>query len=836
MKQFAHLHVHTEFSLLDGAVRTDKVFRLCDEKNVPAIAMTDHGNMHGAIEFLKAAVKYTDHDAEFFAFMRERRPFKVKPILGCEVYMNEDMHKKEGDASGAPSELNHFVLLAKNGVGYHNLMKIVSAGYIEGMYEKPRVDFEYIKAHSEGIIVLSGCLDGVIPQAILKNDFVTADEWIKKFKAVFGEDFYLEIQNHGIDEQKTILPHLLRLAKENDVKAVATNDAHYLTKADAEMQKVLTAISCRAVLKNDAPEADGEYLPTDEFYVKDYDEMYAALPYADALATTLEIADKCDPYFIRKESLVPTFVSPDGSESARYLRKLTFDGLKVRYGEIPEQVRARTEYELKVIEKLRFEDYFLIVWDVIRYVESQEIPVGPGRGSSVGSIVAYALGITKIDPLKYNLIFERFLNPECVCIPDIDIDVCRERRGEVIDYIARKYGADNVSEIAALGTMTAKSSVKDVGRVYGYPYDETEKIAKLIPYNSKRLAHILGFAKWKDNEPSPVIGELREMYESNERARKILDIAMKTEGMPRRIGTHVCGVIICRDAIADHVPLARSDEGDIVTQYDFVADEKLGLFKLDVLQLTVLDDIKKATEYIKQRRGVEIDFDKLGYDDPKVYELMGSGDIEALFGFYSGEMAKFMRELQPSGMEDMIASISLDRPALSDVISEFIRKKKDSAKNVYLHPSLEPILRVTYGIILYQEQVMEILHKLGGYSMGAADVFRRNVRKKNFAQLESEREVFINGSKKRNISGAVANGVPKGVAGDIYDMLIKFASDAFIKSHAAAYAHITYQTAYLKRYYPAEYFAAVILNRKNRPDELAHYLSYMKEAGITLLE
>lgn len=836
MKQFAHLHVHTEFSFLDGAVRTDKVFQLCDEKNIPAIAMTDHGNMHGAIEFLKAAVKYTDKDADFFEFMKERRPFKVKPIIGCEVYMTDDMLVKGNDVSGTPPKLNRLVLLAKNEIGYHNLVKIVSAGYTDGMYETPRVDFELIKAHSGGIIALSGGLDGVIPQAILKNDFATADGWIKKFKVVFGEDFYVEIQNHGTDEQKMILPHLLRLAKENDVKAVATNDAHYLTKADAEMQKVLRAISCRAVLKNQALEADGKYLPTDEFYLKDYDEMYAALPYGDALSTTLEIADKCDPYFIREEPLAPSFVPPDGYTNAQYLRKLTFDGLKVRYGGINDTVRMRAEYELGIIEKLRFADYFLIVWDVIRYAESRGIPVGLGRGSSVGSIVAYALGITKIDPLKYNLIFERFLNPECVSIPDFDIDVCTERRGEVLDYIAHKYGAYNVSQIATFGIITAKAAVKDVGRVYGYSYSEIETIAKPIPYNSKHLAHILGVAQWKKDAPSPVIGELREMYENNERARKILDMAMKIEGMPRKMGTHAAGIIICRDPIADHVPLARNDEGDIVTQYDSVVDEELGLFKLDVLQLTILDDIKKATEYIKQRRGVEIDFDKLGYDDPKVYELLGSGDTEALFGLESRNMPKFMRELQPSGMEDMIASISLYRPALSDVIPEFICKKKDSAKSVYLHPSLEPILRVTYGVIIYQEQVMEILHQLGGYSMCTADVFRRNISKKNFAQLETEREVFINGSKKRKISGAVANGVPLDIANDIYDMLVKFAFYGYNKSHAAAYAHLTYQTAYLKCYYPAEYFAAVLSNRKNKPDEIEQYLSYMKKTGISLLE
>lgn len=820
MKQFAHLHVHTEFSMLDSAVRIDKIFGLCEERNMPAIAMTDHGNLYGAIEFLKAAVRHTDKDADFYEFMEQRRAFKVKPIIGCEVDMS-------GDA------LNRLVLLAKNSAGYHNLIKIVSAGFTEGVHDKPCVGFDFIEAHSEGLIALSGGLSGVVAQEILNDDLTAADGWIKKFKAVFGEDFYIEIQNHGIAEQKVILPHLLRLAKENGVKVVAANDVHYLTKADAEVKRVLRAIAARSSVDSEAVVNDKECL-TDELYLKTYDEMYASLPYEDALAVSLEIANKCDPYIIQKESLAPSFALPEGTPN-EYLRKLTFEGLTRRYGAITDAVRERAEYELSVIEKLGCADDFLIVWDIINYAESQGIPVGTGRGNSVGSIVAYALGITKIDPLKYAFIFERFLNPERGNRPDFQIDVGVDRRSELLDYITRKYGADNVSQVSTRGIFAAKSTIKAVGRAYGYPYDETDEIAKLVPFNCKRLAPILGLAEWDNCNISFDIVKLREMYESNKSASKILDMAMKIEGMPWQIGMHAARVIICRDAITNHVPLARFWKGEVVTQYNAAVNEELGFFAIDILSLTALTDIQKATDYIKERHGVNIDFKKLGYGDPKVYETLGSGDIEALFALYSSGMAKFMRELQPSFMKDLIAGYSLYRPGLLDVIPDFIRNKNSHEQIAYLHPLLEPILFDTYGIVIYEEQIMKILHRLGGYSMGDADVFLRNVRKKNFAGIEAEREVFINGSKRRNISGAVKKGVPADVANDIYDMLIKFVSCCFSKAHAAAYAHITYQTAYLKCYYPAEYFAALLDNRKYQRDTCEQYLAYMQEHGIPVL-
>lgn len=821
-KQFVHLHVHTQYSIADGAAKIENLFEACEKMNMPAIAMTDHGNLYGAIEFLKAAVRHTDKDADLFEFMKERRPFKVKPIIGCEVYTTDDM-------------LNQLVLLAKNSAGYHNLIKIVSAGFIGRRHDKPCVDYNIIKAHSEGLILLSGGLSGVISQEIMKNDFVAADRWIKQFKAVFGENFYVEIQNHGIAEQKIILPHLMHLAKENGVKVVATNNVHYLTKMDAEVKKVLAAIAARSTVESGNGVNDKDF-PTDEFYLKTYVEMYASLPYGDALATTLEIADKCDPYIIKKEPLTPSFIPPNGCTNTEYLRKLTFGGLTKRYGAITDAVRERAEYELQVIEKLGFADDFLIVRDVIKYAESQNIPVGTGRGSSVGSIVAYALGITKIDPLKYALVFERFLNPECVSRPDFQIDVCVERRGEVLSYIAHKYGADNVSGIATHGIFTARAAVKDVGRAYGYSYDEIEPITNLI-CNYRALADMLGVEKRNESEPSLVVNKLRELYQSNERARKLLDIAMKIEGMPRQIGMHAARAIICRDAVTNYVPLARTREGELVTQYIQDVNEELGFFKKDILSLTTLTDIQKASTYIKQRHGVDIDFIKLGYDDPKVYEMLSSGNTEAVFLLDSNGVKKFMCEMQPSCMQDLIAGYSLYRPVLLGAIPDFIRNKKNPDKIVYLHPLLEPILRGTYGIIVYQEQVMEILHELGGYTLGRADNVRRMMSKKKYDAMEAEREVFVHGTVDHNtvIPGCVKNGMPEDVANKIYDDMTAVASYTFNKSHAVAYAYLAYQTAYLKCYYPAEFSAAVLDSRKNQRNTCDQYLAYMQENGIPVL-
>ncbi|MCH5351843.1 MAG: DNA polymerase III subunit alpha [Clostridiales bacterium] len=843
MKPFAHLHVHTEYSLLDGAVRTDKVFEVCDSLNIPAVAMTDHGNMFATIEFLKAAVKYTDGKADFLKFMKNRTPFKVKPIIGCEVYMTEDMHVKNKGVGGAPPKLNHLVLLCKNGTGYHNLMKIVSESFVEGMYYKPRVDFDLISKYSEGLVCLSACIAGVIPQAILRKDFEAADNWIKKFKGVFGDDFYIEIQNHNIDEQKLVLPHLISLAKNNGVKTVATNDAHYLRKEDSEMQKVLMAISFHSTVDmNDdmgdsaATLSEDKYFPTREFYLKSYDEMLEALPgQEEALDTTLEIAEKCDPYFIAKEPLLPSYTPPDGLSSEEYLRKLTYDGLKKRYSVVTDEILERANYELSVIERMKFVDYFLIVWDFINYAESQGIPVGPGRGSGAGSIIAYAIGITKIDPLKYQLYFERFLNPERVSNPDFDIDFCVDRRGEVIEYVTQKYGKPNVSQIATFGTLATKAAIKDVGRVFSMEFSEVNNITKMIPVGSEKLhiAQLLG--KKPDKEGKDVgVKELIDLYESDPAARRILDMAEKVEGMPRQIGMHAAGVIICRDPIEDHVPLARTNEDIVVTQYDMVVDEMLGLLKMDFLGLTTLTDIKKACDYIKQSTGKDIDMFGIDYDDQNVYGLIGGGDTEAVFQLESGGMKNFMRELKPTKLEEIIAGISLYRPGPMSEIPTYIsnRQKKDIT---YLHEKLKPILDVTYGVIVYQEQVMEIARSLAGYSMGGADSIRRMMSKKKEKEMEEERKYFIHGNAETGVAGCVKNGIPEKVANELYDMLIKFASYGFNKSHAAAYAYLTYQTAWLKRYYPVEFFTAILNNRISKLNELTHYLSYMKEAGIKVL-
>ena len=834
MKQFAHLHVHTEFSMLDGATRVDKLFSACDEMNMPAVAITDHGNMYGALEFVKAAVRYTDPKADFYEFMKERRPYKVKPIIGCEVYMVHDRFDRTSEGSKMP-KFNHLVLLAKNEVGYHNLIKLVSRAYTEGLYYKPRIDMELLRQYTEGLICLSACIAGVIPQALLKGDYKKADAYVKEFKSLFGDDFYIEIQNHNIRDQKIVLPMLVQLAKDNGVKVVATNDVHYLKKEDSTMQKVLHCIAFRTtmVAGEDDVSQDGMseesisndgYFPTREFYLKSYEEMLQALPgLGESLAVSVEIADKCDGcYYFRKEPLLPSYVTENGSEPYEFLRKLTYDGLKLKYKEITPEIEKRAEYELEIIHRLGFVDYFLIVWDIIHWSETHDVPVGPGRGSGVGSLVAYAIDITKVNPLKYQLIFERFLNAERVGNPDFDIDFCVDKRDLVIKYLTEKYGAPNVSQIVAFDNMAARAAVKDVGRVYNYPYSEVEKITKLIPgmMGKKQLPHILGLQKWKDNEPSPMIGELREMYESNEMARVILDMAMKIEGMPRQTGMHAAGVIICRDPISDHIPMAKNGNDIVTTEFNMIECEELGLLKMDFLGLRTLTDIKKAIDIVKETKGVDIDFVKLGYDDSKVYEMISSGDTEAVFLPDSNGMKKFMCELQPSCMEELIAGYSLYHPGrLLDSIPDFIRNKKNPEKTVYRHPSLEPILRVTYGIIVYQEQVIQMVQALGGYTLGRADNVRRMMSKKKYDAMEAEREVFVHGTVYHDtiIPGCVKNGVPEDVANKIYDDMIAIGPYAFNKSHAVAYAYLAYQTAYLKCYYPAEYFAAVFDNRKNKP-------------------
>ena len=848
MEKFVHLHVHTEYSLLDGATRISKIFQRCDELGMPAIAITDHGNMYGALEFVKAAIKHTDKDADPYRFIAERRPFKVKPIIGCEIYMTDDMTVKTA-VGGKMPKYNHLVLLAKNMTGYKNLIKLVSIAYVDGLYYKPRTDFKHLKEHAEGLVCLSACLAGELPQALLRKDFDAADAIVERYKALFGDDYYIEIQDHNIRDQKTVLPYLVEIARRHNVKLVATNDVHYLNKRDATAQKVLQCISFRTTMATDDDGdavglADGGvddngYFPTKEFYLKSGDEMTALFPnLSDSIVNTLEVAEKCEPYFFSKEPLMPAYVPNDGSTPYEFLRKLTFDGLSRKYGEITEKIRERAEYELGIVERMGFVDYFLIVWDFINWSETHGVPVGPGRGSGVGSIVAYAIGITKVEPLRYDLIFERFLNPERVSNPDFDIDFCVDGRERTIEYVIEKYGVNNVSQIITFGTLAAKAAVKDVGRVFNQPFSEVDKITKLMPklMGHNHIGHLLGFEKpKKPDDPNPFIPELKEMYDTDPMVKRILDMAMEIEGMPRQTGMHAAGVIICRDPIADHIPMARSGEGIVTTQFNMIECEELGLLKMAFLGLRTVTDINKAVKYVKQTRGIDLDFyGNMDYDDQGTFRLIGEGDTHAVFQLESEGMKKFMRDLRPNSLEEIIAGISLYRPGPMDKIPVYIENKRNPGGIVYDHALLEPTLKVTFGIMVYQEQVMRIVQDIAGYSLGRADEVRRMMSKKKKDKMEKEREVFLNGlhNDRVDIKGAIANGVPKEVANKIYDDMSTFASYAFNKSHAAAYAYLAYQTAYLKCYYTVEFVTAVLNNRITSIEEISNYLNYLKERGF----
>ena len=854
MKDFVHLHVHTQYSLLDGATRIEQIFSRAYDMGMKAVAITDHGNMYGALEFVKAAVRFTDPKADPFDFLAQGREFKVKPIIGCELYMCDDRLRKE-TVNGEAPKLNHLILLAKNEIGYKNLIKLVSIGYIDGFYHKPRIDFSCLEGHTEGLVCLSACIAGVIPQALLRGDEDGAQRLAEKFKSLFGEDFYIEIQDHNIRDQKTVLPRLVRLARNNGIKIVATNDVHYLKKRDAVVQKMLQCISFQNTMVYEEPSDEDEptslagegvsddgYFPTKEFYMKSGDEMAALFPsYPDSIENTVEVADKCRCDFFRKEPLMPPYVPDDGSTPTEYLRRLTYEGLQSKYGEITDEIKKRAEYELGIVEKLGFVEYFLIVWDFIHWAESQGIPVGPGRGSGVGSIVAYAIGITKVNPLKYALIFERFLNPARVSNPDFDIDFCVDRREEVIEYVTRKYGAENVSQIVTFGTLKAKAAVKDVGRVYSHPFSETQKLTKPIPniMGKLHLEHLLGLKTDKDgNDVSNP--DLKEMYGHDLMAKRILDMAMQIEGMPRQTGMHAAGVIICRDVLSDHVPMTRTKDGIITTQFNMVECEELGLLKMDFLGLRTLTDIKKAIDLVKQTKGIEIDFygKDGGYDDPGVFELISSGDTHAVFQLESAGMKKFMRDLKPTSLEDIIAGISLYRPGPMQYIDTYVANKRNPAGIKYDHPLLEPILSVTYGIMVYQEQVMQMVQELAGYSMGNADNVRRMMSKKKLDAMNKEREIFLHGgldNKGNPVDGCIKRGVSEAVGNKIFDDMMHFASYAFNKSHAAAYAYLAYQTAYLKRYHTVEFVTAVLNNRITSIDEIRNYLTYLREKDIAVL-
>lgn len=836
-KPFVHLHVHTEYSLLDGVARIEPLVDMVAERGWPAIAMTDHGNMFGALKFYKKCLKSG-----------------VKPILGTEFYLCDDRFDKVNK-----SKYYHLILLAKNNTGYKNLMKLNSTAYIDGFYYKPRIDYKCLKEHSEGLICLSACLAGHIPQLLIQDKYEEAKQVALMMRDMFEEgDFYLELQNHGIPEQQIVNKGLARMSKETGIPLVATNDVHYLTKDDWETQDVLLCVQTGKQMEDQ----NRMRMPEHEFYVKTYEEMLEALPeYADALDRTLEIAEKCDvvirskaheeikgidPKYVlpANQNFIPKYEPPNGMEPYEFLRDLTEKGLVRRYGEITPKIRERVEMELETIHSQGFVEYFLVVWDYVNFARENGIGVGPGRGSGAGSIVAYAIGITQIEPLRYDLLFERFINKERVSMPDFDVDFSVDRRLEVYDYCKRKYGDNNVSFIVTFGTMAAKNAIRDVARVLGMPYSQVDKITKLIPGKLPEgiahppiLRHYFGLTGKPENDKY-IIPELRQVYENDPEIKRIVDLAVKLEGCPRNTSIHAAGVLIAPDRVDEFVACARNGE-DITTQVDMIELESLGLLKMDFLGLRTLTDINLAIQYVKEDKGIEVDFEKSQYDDPKVYELIGTGDTDAIFQLESGGMKNFMRELKPTSLEDIIAGISLYRPGPMDSIPKYVYNKHNPDKVKYAHPILEDTLKATYGCIVYQEQVMRIFQDMGGYSLGQADNVRRIMSKKKKDKMALEKEKFIYGWQdpegKKSIPGAMSKGVPKEVAEQVFAEMESFASYAFNKSHAAAYAYLAYQTAYLRCYHEVEFIASVLNNRIFNSDEIKTYTAFAKKQKIQIL-
>ena len=820
MRDFVHLHLHTEYSILDGATRVDKLFSRAKEIGQKAVAITDHGNMFATLYFAEEAKKAG-----------------VKSIIGCEMYMTDDYTVKNKD-----TVTEHLILLCKDKVGYKNLILLDSIAYVDGMYGKPRCDYKTLFEHSEGLICLSACLAGRVPRLLLKGDYDGARAFAAKMKEVFGEDYYIEIQDHGIEEQKRINPLLIRLARELNIGLVVTNDVHYLKKEDYLMQEVMLAINTKATM--DDPSRF--HFETNEFYLKDGDEMAALFPdIPEAVENTVKIAEKCSGEIfalnekcepIRDTSLTPGYVPPDNKTPYEYLKEIAERGLQQKYPKITKEIRDRFDYELDVISSMGYLEYYLIVWDYINWAKEHGIPVGAGRGSGVSSIIAYSMGITAVEPLQYDLIFERFLNRERVSMPDFDVDFCTERRQEVIEYVREKYGHDNVAQIITFGTMASKAAIKDVARVYKTPFSDVNKVTKLIAFGTT-IAQSLGLEKNKDGV-NVGVRELKEIYDTDDSLRNIIDIAMRLEGMPRNISMHAAGVVICGKVIKENVPLARSGDA-IVTQFDMKEIEQLGMLKMDFLALITLTDVKKAVDYVYEQHGIKIDFDKIGYEQKIAFDLIGNGDTDAVFQLEGGGMKKFMRDLKPRNLEDVIAGISMYRPGPMKKIPQYLEFHADPEKITYEHPLLESILKVTYGTIIYQEQVMAIVQKLAGFSLGQADIIRRAMGKKNVDEMAKQRLKFIYGDKDADgnviIKGALAMGVPEKVAANIFDEMADFAKYAFNKSHAAAYAYLAYQTAYLKALYPQEFLTAILNNRIDKIDEITKYVMYLKEKNIPVL-
>lgn len=803
---FTHLHLHTEYSLLDGACRIPKLVERIKALGMTSCAITDHGVMYGCIDFYSAM-----------------KDAGIKPIIGCEVYVCRDRL----DKSAANREYSHLILLCENNTGYQNLMKLVSEGFLTGYYYRPRIDYNLIRQHSEGLICLSACLSGDLPKLLLQGRYDDAEAYVREMQDIFGEkNFYVEIMDHGIREEKIVMPRLISLAREMNVPLVATNDCHYLEEKDADAQEVLLCIQTGKTLDD----ANRMRMDTRQLYVKSEDEMrtlFAACP--DAVDRTQEIADRCNVEFEFGVTRLPHYPVPEGETALSMLTRLTHEGLRERYPDAKEtdEPWQRLNYELNVISSMGYVDYFLIVWDFIRYAKSQGIMVGPGRGSGAGSIVAYSLGITMLDPLKYQLLFERFLNPERVTMPDIDVDFCYERRQEVIDYVARKYGADHVSQIITFGTLQAKGCIRDVGRVLGMSYQDTDAVAKAIPFD-------LGMTLEKALTLSPL---LKTMYDEQPEVHRLIDTAMTLEGMPRHASTHAAGVLITGKPVMEYVPLQRNDEV-ITTQYPMGTIERLGLLKMDFLGLRTLTVIRDTLDMLREQ-GIDMKPEDIPRDDPAVYEMISAGDTDGVFQLEGGGMRTFLTNMKPSCFEDIIAAISLYRPGPMESIPRYIQGKQNPSSIHYETEKLRPILDVTYGCMVYQEQVMQIVRDLAGYSYGRSDLVRRAMAKKKHKVMAQEREYFIHGKLNDDgtidVPGCVRNGVPQEVASHLYDEMTAFASYAFNKSHAAAYAVVCIETAWLKRYHPVPFMAAILNSVYGNPAKIAAYIQYCRSRGIAIL-
>ncbi|MCI6434712.1 MAG: DNA polymerase III subunit alpha, partial [Clostridiales bacterium] len=799
---FVHLHVHTEYSLLDGACRIDRMMDRVKELGQDTIAITDHGVMYGCIDFYKAA-----------------KAAGIKPIIGCEVYV---ARRKMGDRiHGVDNDPYHLVLLCKNRTGYENLCYMVSQAFLRGFYGKPRIDLDLLRERHEGLIALSACLAGAIPQYLMAESYEEAKKYALTMAEIMGEgNFYLELQDHGLSEQQAVNQGVRRIARETGLPLVVTNDAHYLRREDAKMQDVLLCIQTGKTVDDE----NRMRFPSDDFYLKSEQELRELFPGCEeAFENTVKIAEKCNLDFVFHEYHLPSFPVPEGYTNEEYFRKLCYDGFRERYPEPPREYKDRLEYEIGVISRMGYVNYYLIVWDFIHYAKKSGIPVGPGRGSGAASIVAYCMHITEVDPMKYSLIFERFLNPERVSMPDFDTDFCQERRGEVIEYVMGKYGADHVAQIATFGTMAARGAIRDVGRALNFSYAETDVVAKLVP----STPHI---TLKEAIESSP---KLKEMYQNDGRIQTLVDTAMSLEGMPRNTSTHAAGVVITADPVYSYVPLSTNDN-TVVTQYTMTTIEELGLLKMDFLGLRNLTVIRDAEEQI-QKQNPNFFIDKIPDNDPETFAMLAEGKTQGVFQLESAGITGVCINMKPTSIEDLTAIVALYRPGPMDSIPTFIANKLDPRKIRYKTPLLEPILKVTYGCIVYQEQVIEIFRSLGGYTMGQADNIRRAISKKKMKVIEAERKVFVYGDPEQNISGAIAKGVSEQAAQSIYDEIVDFANYAFNKAHAVCYAVVSYQTAYLKCHYPRQYMAALMTSVLDSAEKISGYIAECREIGIVTL-